>query len=146
MERRKFLKACCYTVAGAGVLSSGLQSCGTTHYAVARKEGADLVILKSEFWTIRNEKKVNRSFVIIQQDNGEFPICINKIEEDKYLASLMKCTHRGCELNIGGGIYTCPCHGSEFSQSGKVLEGPADTDLKSYEIRTDNEYIYILNA
>ena len=47
---------------------------------------------------------------------------------------------------MGGGIYTCPCHGSEFSVKGKVLEGPADKDLKIFKTETDNENIYILQA
>lgn len=146
MERRNFLKTCCYTLAGGALLSAGLQSCGTTHYATVIKSGDDLKIAKSEFWEMRNDKKVNRSFVLLAETDEGFPICVQKIDGDKYIASLMKCTHRGCELNVGGGIYTCPCHGSEFSLSGKVLEGPADTDLKTYETKTDDEYIYILSA
>jgi len=146
MKRRNFIKTCCYSVVGGVLIPSGLQSCGTIHYAAVTLKDGDLILSKSEFWEMRNGKKVNRSFVIIQESTEEFPICINKIEEDKYIASLMKCTHRGCELNVGGGIYSCPCHGSEFSISGKVLEGPADIDLKSYEIKTDNENIYLLNV
>jgi cytochrome b6-f complex iron-sulfur subunit len=65
------------------------------------------------------------------------------MEEDNYVALLLKCTHRGCELNAGGGIYSCPCHGSEFSSTGKVLEGPADKDLETFITNTDDENIYI---
>ncbi len=55
----------------------------------------------------------------------------------------MKCTHRGCELNVGGGIYSCPCHGSEFDNKGNLLEGPADQDLKTFKTSINNENIYI---
>jgi len=102
-----------------------------------------LVIAKSEFWQLKKDKKIYRSFVLIEPAGFEFPICIYKINDDAYIASLLKCTHRSCELNVGGGVYSCPCHGSEFSVSGKVLEGPAEADLKTFKIETDNEYIYI---
>lgn len=41
------------------------------------------------------------------------------------------CTHMGCELNWNAAERTwdCPCHGSRFSYEGKILEGPAVSEL-----------------
>jgi len=125
---------------GLPILGASLQSCGGVHYAAVESDAEKLSVLKSEFIT---EGKSERSFVLISLKNSNFPICLYKTEEDTYVASLLKCTHRGCELNVGGGIYSCPCHGSEFSNEGKVLEGPADQDLKTFKTTTDNENIYI---
>ena len=144
MERRKFIKSCCYTVVGLPIITSALQSCGASiYYATTNNVANKIIVAKTEFWKVSENKKTKRPFVLVKTDDSEFPICLYKIEEEKYIAALLKCTHRGCELNVGGGIYSCPCHGSEFSITGKVLEGPADEDLKTFKIETDDENIYI---
>lgn len=142
MERRKFIKTCCYTAIGIPFGASMLQSCGAIYYASLSKEPGKLVVAKSEFINEKNNKKTTRDFVLLNMNELGFPICLYKVK-DKYIASLLKCTHRGCELNVGGGIYSCPCHGSEFSTTGQVLEGPADQNLKVYKTETDEKNIYI---
>ena len=43
-----------------------------------------------------------------------------------------RCPHLGCALKWDPQEHTwdCPCHGSRFSQTGQILEGPANGDLK----------------
>ena len=142
MERRKFIKTCCYTAIGIPFGASMLQSCGAIYYASLSKEPGKLVVAKSEFINEKNNKKTTRDFVLLNMNELGFPICLYKVKNE-YIASLLKCTHRGCELNVGGGIYSCPCHGSEFSTTGQDLEGPADQNLKVYKTETDEKNIYI---
>ena len=144
MKRRKFIKNCCYTTAGLPIIAASLTSCGSIYYASAEKKDNRLVIKKSEFISTKKNKTSERSHVFVETVELAYPICVQKVGEENYTALLMTCTHRGCELNYGGGIYSCPCHGSEFSKTGEVLEGPADKDLKSFKTETDNEHIYIL--
>jgi Rieske Fe-S protein len=54
--------------------------------------------------------------------------------EDGFMAYGLICTHLGCTLETSENGFCCPCHGSEFGATGKVLKGPADKDLTSLEI------------
>jgi cytochrome b6-f complex iron-sulfur subunit len=43
------------------------------------------------------------------------------------------CTHEGCTVDhFTGQQYVCPCHGSKYSTSGTVVNGPANRALQSY--------------
>lgn len=46
--------------------------------------------------------------------------------------SQKRCPHMGCALKWNPQEHTwdCPCHGSRFTRTGKVLDGPANGDLK----------------
>jgi glycine/D-amino acid oxidase-like deaminating enzyme/nitrite reductase/ring-hydroxylating ferredoxin subunit len=49
------------------------------------------------------------------------------------------CTHIGCSVhwNAAEKSFDCPCHGSRFSCKGKVLNGPANSDLKPLNLHQD---------
>lgn len=44
------------------------------------------------------------------------------------------CTHRTCKLNVSGGGFLCPCHGSTFTVDGHVTRGPARRDLPGFVV------------
>ncbi len=49
--------------------------------------------------------------------------------ENGFMALSLICTHLGCTLEQKADLYSCPCHGSRFDESGKVLQGPATKGL-----------------
>lgn len=59
---------------------------------------------------------------------------VNGFESAKNLMTFTtkRCPHLGCALkwNKAEHSWDCPCHGSRFSQDGKLLDNPANGDLK----------------
>ena len=76
-------------------------------------------------------------------------IAIIKSHNKLYAISTI-CTHLGCTVRWDNKlkIFQCPCHQSAFSKLGKVLRGPAKTDLKQvkYIIKGDKIVIWSKNS
>ena len=56
------------------------------------------------------------------------------------------CTHQGCTVNSydsGSSQFVCPCHGSRFDLSGKVVQGPAGSNLQIYQTQFSNNVLTI---
>lgn len=60
-------------------------------------------------------------------------VFISKTGENKFIAINTVCTHKKCDVDFTGEGFECPCHGSTYSLSGKVTNGPATKNLKSYK-------------
>ena len=65
---------------------------------------------------------------------------------DGFIALSNICTHQGCVVSYDSeeDKLPCPCHGSVFSTSGSVLEGPADSPLKKYEVTQEGDILTII--
>ena len=48
---------------------------------------------------------------------------------DGFYAISSVCTHLGCNVKRRGPGFECPCHGSQFDESGQVIHGPAPKAL-----------------
>ena len=144
MQRKEFIKTCGLACIGTTAIGTILQSCSSTNYfAQSTYSNNQITINKKEFIVTDKEKSRQRAYVIIKNNNLYFPICLYKISEENYSAVLMECTHKSCELQPQGNFLVCPCHGSEFTNKGIVQNPPAEENLKSFNITTDNDNIYI---
>ena len=66
---------------------------------------------------------------------------------DGFIALSNKCTHQGCVVSYDSDTneLPCPCHGSVFSTSGSVLEGPAESPLKKYGVTQEGDILTIVH-
>jgi Rieske Fe-S protein len=64
-------------------------------------------------------------------------VAVYRDEEGTLKAYTAICPHLGCvvQWNPAEKSFDCPCHGSRFTKEGKVINGPAVSDLKSMEIK-----------
>lgn len=143
MKRRNFLRTGC-TALLVIPLGVGLIGCEGIYYVTKHTEkDGKVTIPLSEFEIVKEGKTKMRKYVLFQSEKFQFPICIYRTGKNEYTSSLMECTHQGCELNVAGGAFNCPCHGSEFSIRGEVLEGPAEHNLKTFLTKSDEKHIYV---
>jgi cytochrome b6-f complex iron-sulfur subunit len=64
---------------------------------------------------------------------------------DGFVALSSVCTHQGCQVayNPSTGNLPCPCHGSLYSISGSVLNGPASAPLEQYHLEQEGDILTI---
>ncbi len=56
------------------------------------------------------------------------------------------CTHLGCVVNYVEPQFHCPCHGSRYDRSGRVLNGPATQPLHHMELTLSAEGLVVLDT
>jgi Rieske Fe-S protein len=60
-------------------------------------------------------------------------VLVARTAADTFVALTATCTHQACQITgYSGQTYVCPCHGSQFDASGRVLSGPAPRSLTQY--------------
>ncbi|MGD0037575.1 MAG: Rieske (2Fe-2S) protein [Bacteroidota bacterium] len=72
-------------------------------------------------------------FAIVQYSGGS--VLVDHADDGSYHAMTSVCTHAGCIINQYNSTskeFVCPCHGSRFSNTGAVTNGPATIALKQY--------------
>jgi menaquinol-cytochrome c reductase iron-sulfur subunit len=84
-------------------------------------------------WIVNEEELT--AFVLT--DNGRDYIALSNI-----------CTHLGCRVRwiSEQGEFFCPCHNGIFNKDGEVVSGPPPKPLNRYEVKVENDQIFILGG
>lgn len=143
MNRREFVTQSCLACLSGGILTSVLTSCQSTHYVSGTFEAKGLSVPKTDFVYLKKDKEFTRQFIVVHNDKLEFPIYLFRASDSEYNALWMKCTHQGSELQASGDHLHCSSHGSEFDRTGKVTQGPAEENLRSFPVYVKGENIFI---
>ena len=101
---------------------------------------ADLVVDQPQerrfFETVKSgwqSEKVERSVWLVRKAGGTV------------IAYSSNCPHLGCGYRwiMEHNRFECPCHGSMFDLTGKVLSGPAPRPLDAIETKIENERLLV---
>ena len=139
MQRKDFIRQCTGGCLGLVVAPALLQGCGGTKYLTASIEDSDMIVPVSAF----ADKGSHRSYVVVENEILQFPICVYRISEEDYKALWMQCTHQGNELQVFGDMLQCPAHGSEFTRTGAVQNGPAYMSLRTFPVTLADDKLKI---
>lgn len=142
MNRRCFIHVTC-SVCGSLPAAAWLGSCSPVHYVTGSLTSEGILLSTVKFLDPSQKGAYYRKYIIVRHDDLEYPICLYRLSEKDYTALLMRCTHQGTELLAGGDKLHCPAHGSEYDQRGKVTQGPAEQNLRTFPVVADDMRILI---
>lgn len=65
-----------------------------------------------------------------------------------YVAMSNICTHLGCRVRwiADEREFFCPCHNAIFDEDGNVVTGPPPSPLDRYEVKVEDDQLFILGA
>lgn len=85
------------------------------------------------------ELKYNGGFIVIND------IVVAKTLAGKYVAVSVLCPHQlNKDIIYSNGYFLCIIHGSKFDEKGKVIGGPAKTDIKQYQVVQNENILRII--
>ena len=135
LSRREFLTKSSLAVAGAAALAAG---CGDGQF------GPTQVISTSSSVSFKVASVPALATVgqLARVPFDSFFAAVKRTGPSSFVAISRICTHQGCETNLQGNIFACPCHGSRYDSDGKVTRQPQGTsgsapDLPTFPTRYD---------
>lgn len=143
MKRREFIISSCNACLATGAIAGLISSCGATHYIPGKLNRDGLLVDTEDFKIKKNGKTSWRSYLIVRNEELKFPICIYRFSDTEYSALWMQCAHQGAEVQVAGSYLQCPAHGSEYDNRGRVTNGPATNDLRSFPVTVNNQQLFI---
>lgn len=143
MERKEFIKTCSYSCLGLVGVAFFLEGCSSPKYLNAQFEDEYLLVPLSSFEYENKEENKFRKYIVAYNNRLKYPVSIFRFSETEYRALLMKCTHKGTELQVYGDRLQCPAHGSEFTQNGEVQNGPAEAPLRTFPVQVEGTVLKI---
>jgi cytochrome b6-f complex iron-sulfur subunit len=75
----------------------------------------------------------------------EFAVSKDPTNPTKLIAVNPTCTHKACTVKWSAEAkkYDCPCHDSAFAADGKVIKGPAKTNLAIYPAKIVGDQVLV---
>lgn len=134
MQRKKFITALGLGLAGVcagGCLSSCSKSGGEPNPGGGNPSaptGVNFTVDLANEIKNPGETVVKNGVIVVRLSGGSTIAAFSAVQ--------VACTHQGTSINFDSaqGNFVCPNHGSKFSTTGNVLNGPAATNLKQFSM------------
>jgi Rieske Fe-S protein len=79
------------------------------------------------------EKQFAEGKTIAIVETNEIPFALKQNADTTFTALDMTCTHNGCPIQLmKTNKFECECHGSTFDEEGRVTNGPAVDNLRTF--------------
>lgn len=135
MERKKFLKN--FAVGGSILFTSPVlfSACSKDDDIPDDGDGGNDIMIDLNDLSLNSVGDFDYSGDIIVIRTGE----------NSYTALSKICTHQQCTVsyNHSSGQLPCPCHGSVFSTTGSVINGPAESSLQTYSVAVNGDTLIL---
>jgi Rieske Fe-S protein len=137
VSRRRFCAGACQAVSGA-TLATLFSACGGGSPTSPSAPASMLGTLTGRFTGSAVQVTVAGSAladvggaVLVESTAGEFLVA--RTGAGAFSAVDAICSHESCTITgTDGTAYVCPCHGSRYSRTGRVLAGPATASLRQF--------------
>jgi cytochrome b6-f complex iron-sulfur subunit len=131
LSRRAFLAKGTLAVAGAAALAAG---CGDGQFGVEAVSG--VIPTGGISFKVSTVPALATVGQLVKIAPATAYIAVKRTGTNTFAAISTVCTHQGCEINIAGPAFECPCHGSGYDNDGKVIRQPVGggsaTNLPTY--------------
>jgi cytochrome b6-f complex iron-sulfur subunit len=78
----------------------------------------------------------------VRSSGGSFLVA--RTGQDSFSALTSTCTHEACTITgFDNTNFVCPCHGSKFTTTGRVVNGPASAPLRTFATSFANNVLTI---
>jgi cytochrome b6-f complex iron-sulfur subunit len=82
------------------------------------------------------------AMALVTSNAGSF--LVTRTGANTFVALTAQCTHEACVVSSSTGqTFVCPCHGSEFDTTGRVVVGPASVPLRQFQTQFANNVLTI---
>jgi menaquinol-cytochrome c reductase iron-sulfur subunit len=80
------------------------------------------------------------------ENTQEVSVYVLTTDGRTYIAMSNICTHLGCRVRwiAEQDEFFCPCHNGQFDLNGNVIGGPPPRPLDRYDVKVENDQLYVL--
>ena len=125
VHRRDFVQA-----AASALFAGGLVGCASlVTVPVETRAGRIRLVIRNH-----PQLDVPGGHLRIQPAELQHHLIVLALNDGDFAVLSPVCTHQRCMVEVAGSRIVCPCHGSEYERTGRVLVGPAERPLQSYPV------------